>query len=62
MEAYGTDWDTILLNSTDGAPESNAGEKVILEDASESDDGDMTFLQMETQTTVSYTHLRAHET
>ena len=38
MEAYGTDWDTILLNSTDGAPESNAGEKVILEDASESDD------------------------
>ena len=51
MEAYGTDWDTILLNSTDGAPESNAGEKVILEDASESDDGDMTFLQMETQTT-----------
>ena len=51
MEAYGTDWDTILLNSTDGAPESNAGEKVILEDASESDDGDMTFLQMEKQTT-----------
>jgi len=51
MEAFGTDWDTILLNSTDGAPESNAGEKVILEDASESDDGDMTFLQMETQTT-----------
>ena len=51
MEAIGTDWDTILLNSTDGAPESNAGEKVILEDASESDDGDMTFLQMETQTT-----------
>ena len=51
MEAYGTDWDTILLNSTDGAPESNAGEKIILEDASESDDGDMTFLQMEKQTT-----------
>ena len=51
MEAFGTDWDTILLNSTDGAPESNAGEKVILEDASESDDGDMTFLQMEKQTT-----------
>ena len=51
MEAYGTDWDTILLNSTDGAPESNAGEKIILEDGSESDDGDMTFLQMETQTT-----------
>ena len=51
MEAIGTDWDTILLNSTDGAPESNAGEKVILEDGSESDDGDMTFLQMETQTT-----------
>ena len=51
MEAVGTDWDTILLNSTDGAPESNAGEKVILEDASESDDGDMTFLQMEKQTT-----------
>ena len=51
MEAIGTDWDTILLNSTDGAPESNAGEKIILEDASESDDGDMTFLQMEKQTT-----------
>ena len=51
MEAVGTDWDTIRLNSTDGAPESNAGEKVILEDASESDDGDMTFLQMEKQTT-----------
>ena len=51
MEAVGTDWDTIRLNSTDGAPESNAGEKVILEDASESDDGDMTFMQMETQTT-----------
>ena len=51
MEAYGTDWDTILLNSTDGAPESNAGEKILLEDASESDDGDMTFLQMEKQTT-----------
>jgi len=51
MEAIGTDWDTIRMNSTDGAPESNAGEKIILEDASESDDGDMTFLQMETQTT-----------
>ena len=51
MEAIGTDWDTILLNSTDGAPESNAGEKILLEDASESDDGDMTFMQMETQTT-----------
>ena len=51
MEAVGTDWDTIRLNSTDGAPESNAGEKLILEDASESDDGDMTFLQMEKQTT-----------
>jgi len=51
MEAVGTEWDTILLNSTDGAPESNAGEKIILEDASESDDGDMTFLQMEKQTT-----------
>ncbi len=51
MEAIGTDWDTIRLNSTDGAPESNAGEKIVLEDGSESDDGDMTFLQMETQTT-----------
>ena len=51
MEAVGAEWDTIQLNSTDGAPESNAGEKVILEDASESDDGDMTFLQMEKQTT-----------
>ena len=51
MEAVGAEWDTIQLNSTDGAPESNAGEKIILEDASESDDGDMTFLQMEKQTT-----------
>ena len=51
MEAVGAEWDTIQMNSTDGAPESNAGEKVILEDASESDDGDMTFLQMEKQTT-----------
>ena len=51
MEAVGAEWDTIQLNSTDGAPASNAGEKVILEDASESDDGDMTFLQMEKQTT-----------
>jgi hypothetical protein len=50
MEATGTDgWDTIQLNSTDGAPESNAGEKIILEDGSESADGDITFLQMETQ-------------
>jgi len=51
MEAVGAEWDTIQLDSTDGAPASNAGEKVILEDASESDDGDMTFLQMEKQTT-----------
>jgi len=51
MEAVGAEWDTIQMNSTDGAPESNAGEKIILEDASESDDGDMTFLQMEKQTT-----------
>jgi len=51
MEAVGAEWDTIQLNSTDGAPASNAGEKIILEDASESDDGDMTFLQMEKQTT-----------
>jgi len=51
MEAVGAEWDTIQMNSTDGAPESNAGEKIILEDASESEDGDMTFLQMEKQTT-----------
>jgi len=51
MEAVGAEWDTIQMNSTDGAPASNAGEKIILEDASESDDGDMTFLQMEKQTT-----------
>ena len=51
MEAVGTDWDTILMDSTDGAPASNENEKIILEDASESDDGDMTFLQMEKQTT-----------
>jgi len=51
LEAVGAEWDTIQMNSTDGAPASNAGEKIILEDASESDDGDMTFLQMEKQTT-----------
>ena len=49
MEAVGTSWDAIVLNSTDGAPESNAGEKIIMEDGSESDDGDITFLQMEKQ-------------
>ena len=51
MEAVGAEWDTIQMDSTDGAPASNAGEKIIMEDASESDDGDMTFLQMEKQTT-----------
>ena len=30
MEAVGAEWDTIQMNSTDGAPESNAGEKIIL--------------------------------
>ncbi len=51
MEAIGTDWDTLRLNSTDGAPESDAGARFILEDDSQSGDGDKDHIQMETQTT-----------
>ena len=51
MEAVGTDWDTLRLNSTDGAPESNAGARFLLEDATQSGDGDKDHIQMETQTT-----------
>ena len=51
MEAVGTDWDTIRMNSTDGAPASNAGDRIILETASQLSDGDVTHMQMETQTT-----------
>ena len=52
MEAVGTDWDTIRMNSTDGAPATDAGDRIILEDrystlAMET----QTHLQMETQTT-----------
>ena len=51
MEAVGTDWDTLRLNSTDGAPETDAGARFILEDATQSGDGDKDHIQMETQTT-----------
>ena len=51
MEAVGTDWDTIRMNSTDGAPASNAGDRIIMETDSQLSDGDVTHLQMEKQTT-----------
>jgi hypothetical protein len=51
MEAVGTDWDTLRLNSTDGAPETDAGARFMLEDATQSGDGDKDHIQMETQTT-----------
>jgi hypothetical protein len=51
MEAVGTDWDTIRMNSTDGAPASNAGDRIIMEDDTQSGDGDKDHLQMEKQTT-----------
>ena len=51
MEAVGTDWDTIRMNSTDGAPETDAGDRIIMETATQSSDGDMDHLQMEKQTT-----------
>ena len=51
MEAVGTDWDTIRMNSTDGAPETDANGRIMMEDATQSADGDKDHLQMETQTT-----------
>ena len=51
MEAVGTDWDTLRLNSTDGAPESDIGARFLLEDATQSGDGDKDHIQMEKQTT-----------
>jgi len=51
MEAVGTDWDTIRMNSTDGAPATDAGDRILIEDATQSADGDKDHLQMETQTT-----------
>ena len=51
MEAVGTDWDTIRMNSTDGAPETDAGDRIIMETDSQLSDGDTTHLQMEKQTT-----------
>ena len=52
MEAIGTDWDTIRLNSTDGAPETDAGDKILLEGAATVGDDDyLAAFQMETQTT-----------
>ena len=51
MEAVGTDWDTIRLNSSDGAPATDAGDRIIIEDDTQSGDGDKDHLQMETQTT-----------
>ena len=51
MEAVGSDWDTIRMNSTDGAPETDANGRILIEDATQSADGDKDHLQMETQTT-----------
>ena len=51
MEAVGTDWDTIRLNSSDGSPGTDAGDRIIIEDDTQSGDGDKDHLQMETQTT-----------
>ena len=51
MEAVGTDWDTIRMNSTDGSPGTDAGDRIILETDSQLSDGDTTHMQMETQTT-----------
>ena len=52
MEAVGTDWDTLRLNSTDGAPETDAGDKILLEGAADVSDADyLAAFQMETQTT-----------
>ena len=51
MEAVGTDWDTLRMNSTDGAPETDAGDRFIMEDDTQSGDGDKDHLQMEKQTT-----------
>jgi hypothetical protein len=50
MEATGTDgWDSIQMNSTDGAPETDAGGRIMLEDDSQSGDGSKDHIQMETQ-------------
>jgi hypothetical protein len=51
MEAVGTDWDTIRMNSSDGSPGTDAGDRIILETDSQLSDGDTTHLQMEKQTT-----------
>jgi len=51
MEAVGTDWDTIRMNSTDGAPATDAGDRIIMETATQSGDGDTDHMQMEKQTT-----------
>ena len=40
--------DNILLNSTDGAPETDAGGRIMLEDDSQSGDGSKDHIQMET--------------
>jgi hypothetical protein len=51
MEAVGTDWDTIRMNSSDGSPGTDAGDRIIIEDDTQSGDGDKDHLQMETQST-----------
>jgi len=51
MEAVGTDWDTIRMNSSDGSPGTDAGDRIIIEDDTQSGDGDKDHLQMEKQTT-----------
>ena len=52
MEAVGTDWDTIRLNSSDGAPGTDANGKILLEGAADVGDADyLAAFQSETQTT-----------
>ena len=61
MEAVGTDWDTIRMNSTDGAPETDAGDRIIMETATQSGDGDMDHMQMEKQTTGTQDEFLFHD-
>ena len=52
MEAVGTDWDTLRMNSTDGSPGTDANGKILLEGAADVGDADyLAAFQMETQTT-----------
>ena len=52
VEPVGTDWDTIRLNSSDGAPGTDANGKILLEGAADVGDADyLAAFQSETQTT-----------